>query len=66
MTRKEQAYVKRLKKRIDDLLSGYQIIKTWLSYPDDATTRCYHIGKLATQKILDEKAAKEKEKGGAA
>lgn len=60
MTRKEQAYVKRLKKRIDDLLSGYQIIKVWLSYPNQNDT-IYHIGSLATQKILDEKAEQKRE-----
>ena len=62
MTRKEQAYVKRLKKRIDDLLSGYYAIKVWLSYPNQNDTM-YHIGELATQKILDEKAAQKREDG---
>lgn len=65
MTRKEQAYVRRLEKRIDNLLTGYRIIKTWLSFPDLNDT-IYHIGGLATQKILDEKAAQKREEGASA
>ena len=61
MTRTEQAYVKRLEKRIDNLLTGYQIIKTWLSFPNQDDT-IYHIGSLVTQKIEDEKYAQAKEK----
>ena len=60
MTRTEQAYVKRLEKRIENLLIGYWIIKTWLSFPDINDT-VYHIGRLATQKILDEKKAQKRE-----
>lgn len=63
MTRSEQAYVKRLQKRNEDLFAALCIIKTWLSFPDDATTRCYHIGKLAEEKIQAEKAARAKEGG---
>ena len=61
MTRTEQAYVKRLEKRIDNLLTGYQIIKTWLSFPNQDDT-IYHIGSLVTQKIEDEKYAQAEEK----
>jgi hypothetical protein len=60
MTRTEQAYVKRLKKRIDNLLTGYRIIKTWLSFPNTDDT-IYHIGSLATMKIQDEETAQAKE-----
>lgn len=61
MTRSEQAYVKRLQKRIDDMFSTLCVISTWLSFPDDPQVRCYHIGKLVTEKILTEKEAKRKE-----
>ena len=64
MTRTEQAYVKRLEKRIDNLLTGYQIIKTWLSFPNQDDT-IYHIGSFVTQKILDEKAAQKREERSA-
>lgn len=65
MTRSEQAYVKRLQKRNEDLFAALCIINTWLSFPDDATTRCYHIGKLVEEKIQAEKAARAKEGGKA-
>ena len=61
MTRSEQAYVKRLEKRNEELFVALAIIKTWLSFPDDATTRCYHIGKLVEEKIQVEQAARAKE-----
>lgn len=62
MTRKEQAYVKRLENRRHELFTGLAIIKTWLSFPDLSDT-IYHIGSLATQKILDDKAARKREEG---
>jgi hypothetical protein len=61
MTRQEQAYVKRLKKRIRDLYMGYCVIKTWLSMPKDDEETIYHIASLCTEKILNEKAAMKKE-----
>lgn len=61
MTRSEQAYVKRLEKRNERLFVALCIIKTWLSFPDDATTRCYHIGKLAEETIQSEQAARARE-----
>lgn len=61
MTRSELTYVKRLEKRNDNLFSALCIIKTWLGFPDDARTRCYHIGKLAEERIIEEKNARAKE-----
>ena len=63
MTRQERAYVKRLEKRNDSLLSVLCIIQTWLGFPDDPTTRCYHIGKLCTEHIEAEREARRKEGG---
>ena len=60
MTRQEQAYVKRLKKRIRDLYMGYCIIDTWIKIAKDDDT-IYHIASLCTEKILNEKAAMKKE-----
>lgn len=63
MTRKEQAYVKSLQKRNHDLFVVLCIIKTWLSFPDDATTQCYNIGKLVKENVQAEQLAREKEGG---
>ena len=60
MTRTEQAYVKRLEKCINNLLTGYHVIKTWLSFPNQDDT-IYHIGSLVTQEIEAEKYAQAKE-----
>ena len=62
MTRKELAAFKRLDKRRDRLFKSLCIIKTWLSFPDEGQT-LYHIGKLVTECILDEKVAQAKEGG---
>ena len=62
MTRKEQAAFKRLDNRRDKLLRALCIISTWLSFPNDKET-LYHIGKLVTECIMDEKAAQAKEGG---
>ena len=64
MTRQEQAYVKRLEKRNHELFAALCIIRTWLSFPEDPTTRCYHIGKLCTERIEAEREARRKEGGG--
>ena len=64
MTRSEQAYVKRLQKRNDELFVALCTIKTWLSFPDHPTTQCYHIGRLVEEKIQAEKTARAKENGG--
>ena len=60
MTRKELAAFKRLDKRRDNLFRALCIIKMWLSFPDEGRT-LYHIGKLVTERIMDEKAAQAKE-----
>lgn len=62
MTREEQAAFKRLDKRRDRLLSALCVIKTWLSFPDEGNT-LYHIGKLVTERIEEERAAAAKEGG---
>ena len=62
MTRKEQAAFKRLEKRRDGLLSALCVIKTWLSFPDEEHT-LYHIGKLVTERIEEERAAMAREGG---
>lgn len=51
---------KRLDKRRDRLFRALCVIKTWLSFPNEKDT-LYHIGKLATECIMDEKAAQAKE-----
>ena len=61
MTRSEQAYVKRLEKRNESLFTALCIIERWLSFPDDAKTRCYHIGRLAVETIQSEQTARAKE-----
>lgn len=62
MTRKEQAAFKRLDKRRAGLLSSLCVIKTWLSLPNEEDT-LYHIGKLVTERIEEERAAMAKEGG---
>ena len=56
MTRKELAAFKRLNKRRDRMFAALCIIKTWLSFPDDGHT-LYHIGKLVTERIEEERAS---------
>ena len=62
MTRKEQAAFKQLDKRRDKMFLALCIIKTWLAFPDDGHT-LYHIGKLVTECIEEERAAAAKEGG---
>ena len=62
MTRKELAAFKRLEKRNDSLFTALCIIKTWLSFPDEEHT-LYHIGKLVTERIEEERAAMAREGG---
>lgn len=62
MTRQELAAFKRLEKRRDALLSALCVIKTWLSFPNEGQT-LYHIGKLVTERIEEERAAMAKEGG---
>lgn len=62
MTRKELAAFKRIDKRRDKLFSALCIIKTWLSFPDEGQT-LYHIAKLVTECIEDERTAQAKEGG---
>lgn len=62
MTRKEIAAFKRLDKRRDRLFNALCIIKTWLAFPDDEAT-LYHIGKLATECIEEERVAMSREGG---
>lgn len=64
MTRKELAAFKRLDKRRDRLFKTLCIIMTWLAFPDEGHT-LYHIGKLVTESIEEERAALAKEKGSA-
>lgn len=63
MTRKELAAFKRLEKRRDGLLSALCVIKTWLSLPKDEEDTLYHIAKLVTERIEDERAAMAREGG---
>ena len=62
MTRKEQAAFKRLDKRRDNMFSALCVIKTWLSFPNDGQT-LYHIAKLVTERIEEERAAMAREGG---
>ena len=62
MTRKELAAFKRLDKRRDNLFGALCIIQTWLSFPDEGHT-LYHIGKLVTERIEEERAAMAREGG---
>lgn len=61
MTRKELAAFKRLDKRRDGLLSALCVIKVWLSLPKDEEDTLYHIAKLVTERIEEERAAAAKE-----
>ena len=61
MTRKEQAYVKRLEKRRRELFTGLAVIKTWLSFPDEPTNMLYKIGKLVTERLEADREAERKE-----
>ena len=63
MTRKELAAFKRLEKRRDGLLSTLCVIKVWLSLPKDEEDTLYHIAKLVTERIEEERAAMAKEGG---
>jgi hypothetical protein len=63
VTREEQAAFKRLNKRRDSLFSALCVIKTWIAFPDDGAT-LYHIAKLATERIEEERAAMAREGGG--
>ena len=63
MTRKEQAAFKRLEKRRDGLLSTLCVIKVWLSLPKDEEDMLYHIAKLVTERIEEERAAMAREGG---
>ena len=64
MTRQELAAFKRLEKRRDGLLSTLCVIKVWLSLPKDEEDTLYHIAKLVTERIEEERAAMAKEGGG--
>lgn len=61
MTRQEQAKFKRLEKRRDNLFSALCIIKTWMSFVDNPRDTLFHIARLVTEKIEDEKLAEKKE-----
>ena len=63
MTRKEQAAFKRIEKRRDGLLSALCVIKVWLSLPKDEEDTLYHIAKLVTERIEEERAAMAREGG---
>lgn len=64
MTAKERAAFKRLDKRRDRLFTALCIIKTWLAFPDEDGT-LYHVGRLVTERIEEERAAQAQAKGGA-
>ena len=63
MTRKEQAAFKRLDKRRDRLLAALCTIHTWLALPEDREDTLYHVAKLCTERIEEERAAMAKEGG---
>lgn len=63
MTRKEQAAFKRLDKRRDRLFAALCTIHTWLALPEDSEDTLYHVAKLVTECIEEERAAMEKEGG---
>lgn len=63
MTRQELAAFKRLEKRRDGLLSSLCVIKTWLSLPEDSEDTLYHVAKLVTECIEEERAAMAREGG---
>lgn len=60
MTRREQAFVKRLEKRNDELFSALCIIKTWLSFLDGEAL-WFQIAALCERRIQAEKEARRKE-----
>jgi len=64
MTRQELAAFKRLDKRRDSMFSALCVIKTWLSLPEDSEDTLYHVAKLVTECIEEERAAMAKEGGG--
>ena len=63
MTRQEQAAFKRLDKRRDRLLAALCTIHTWLALPEDREDTLYHVAKLCTERIEEERAAMAKEGG---
>lgn len=64
MTRKELAAFKRLDKRRDRLFAALCVIKTWLSLPEDSEDTLYHVARLVTERIEEERAAMAREGGG--
>lgn len=63
MTRQEQAAFKRLDKRRDRLFAALCTIHTWLSLPEDSEDTLYHVAKLITERIEEERAAMAREGG---
>lgn len=63
MTRKEQAAFKRLDKRRDSMFSALCVIKTWLALPEDREDTLYHVAKLCTERIEEERSAMIREGG---
>ena len=61
MTRQEQAAFKRLDKRRDRLFSALCTIHTWLALPKDEEDTLYHVAKLCTERIEEERAAMARE-----
>ena len=63
MTRKELAAFKRLDKRRDRLFAALCTIHTWLALPKDEEDTLYHVAKLVTERIEEERAAMAMEGG---
>ena len=63
MTRKELAAFKRLDKRRDSMFSALCTIHTWLALPEDSEDTLYHVARLVTERIEEERAAMAKEGG---
>ena len=66
MTRSEQAAFKRLDKRRESLYFAVCVISTWIHSPWCATSAedlVAMIAKFVEEKINEEKAAKERERG---
>jgi hypothetical protein len=61
VTRQEQAKFRRLEKRRNNLFTALCIIKTWMSFVDNPKDTLFHIAKLVTEKIEEEKLAEKKE-----
>lgn len=61
MTRREQAQVRKLRKRLDACFAALCIIKTWLGFPEDFDALRIHIAELCERHILAEKEARRKE-----